>query len=115
MNLTLPSVNSVLTPPGWVLEALAKVAWSGQPPPVWRQALQAYCLELGVTTVLNSVSPTSPTSQKRPRAPFRPLAATQLVLQAVSAFCTPVALAGAVASRNWPTLAPETLTMPVPG
>jgi hypothetical protein len=71
-NLTLPSPNPTLTPPGWLLlafEKFAALAALGQlgtpplPPPMKEQVFHGYCFELGGTTVLNIVKPVLPRPQ----------------------------------------------------
>src|SRR5690348_15099477 len=67
MNLTEPSPNRKLHPPGWLLVAFEYMPHAN-PPPAWssRQPPQGYCCELGGTTVLNEVSPAPPIAQRRP-------------------------------------------------
>ncbi len=76
MKRTLPSPNMVLTPPGWLLVALAKFAAFaalGQlgipllPQPMNAQEFHGYCFELGGTMVLNIVKPVLPRLQTYPR------------------------------------------------
>src|SRR5579883_981489 len=67
MNLTLPSANPTLQPPGWRL--LAFSYWPSETgPPVLsgRQPDHGFCVELGVTIVLKREWPVMGEAQRQP-------------------------------------------------
>ena len=71
-NRTLPSANKQLTPPGWLLWAFEYDESSGpQPPHDERHEFHWYCLEFGVTIVLNKVIVVAPQPQRQPLALVR--------------------------------------------
>jgi hypothetical protein len=72
INLTLPSANVQLTPPGWLLVAgKLKPQLPSQPyPQPARQPLNPS--ELGVWTVLKIVEPSAPSAQRQPRLSLMP-------------------------------------------
>src|SRR5271157_389113 len=69
MNLTPPSANRTLTPPGWLLWALEKSESSGVQPAHWSlHEFHGASLKFGGATVLNRVIAVAPQPQRLPLA-----------------------------------------------
>src|SRR5271157_1045045 len=67
MNLTPPSANRTLTPPGWLLWALEKSESSGVQPAHWSvHEFHGASLKFGGATVLNRVIDMAPQPQRLP-------------------------------------------------